>query len=122
MEDLIKPEDMVVTLSHGGYMKTQPMDDYRAQKRGGRGKQAAGGRLRSAITQLARPNRDSLAELPPGRVIDRPPRAPPPSPENRASCARQIFAVIWPLRAELSKPSINSSALAYSPAIRRKLN
>jgi DNA gyrase subunit A len=42
MEDLIKPEEMVVTLSHGGYMKTQPMDDYRAQKRGGRGKQAAG--------------------------------------------------------------------------------
>jgi DNA gyrase subunit A len=42
MEDLIKPEDMVVTLSHGGYMKAQPMDDYSAQKRGGRGKQAAG--------------------------------------------------------------------------------
>jgi len=42
MEDLIAPEDMVVTLSHGGYIKTQPMDDYRAQKRGGRGKQAAG--------------------------------------------------------------------------------
>ncbi len=42
MEDLIKPEEMVVTLSHGGYMKTQPMDDYRAQKRGGRGKMAAG--------------------------------------------------------------------------------
>jgi len=42
MEDLIKPEDMVVTLSHGGYMKSQPLDDYRAQKRGGRGKQAAG--------------------------------------------------------------------------------
>ena len=41
MEDLIKPEEMVVTLSHGGYMKSQPMDDYRAQKRGGRGKQAA---------------------------------------------------------------------------------
>jgi len=42
MEDLIKPEEMVVTLSHGGYMKSQPIDDYRAQKRGGRGKQAAG--------------------------------------------------------------------------------
>ncbi len=40
MEDLIAPEDMVVTLSHTGYIKTQPMDDYRAQKRGGRGKQA----------------------------------------------------------------------------------
>ncbi|HUX31662.1 MAG TPA: DNA gyrase subunit A [Thiobacillus sp.] len=42
MEDLIKPEEMVVTLSHSGYMKAQPLDDYRAQKRGGRGKQAAG--------------------------------------------------------------------------------
>ncbi|MFZ5531798.1 MAG: DNA gyrase subunit A, partial [Pseudomonadota bacterium] len=41
LEDLIAPEDVVVTLSHGGYMKAQPVDDYRAQKRGGRGKQAA---------------------------------------------------------------------------------
>ena len=40
-EDLITPQDMVVTLSHGGYMKSQPLDDYRAQKRGGRGKSAA---------------------------------------------------------------------------------
>ncbi len=40
MEDLIAPEDVVVTLSHGGYMKAQKLDDYRAQKRGGRGKQA----------------------------------------------------------------------------------
>jgi DNA gyrase subunit A len=40
MEDLIAPEDVVVTLSHGGYMKAQKLDEYRAQKRGGRGKQA----------------------------------------------------------------------------------
>ena len=40
MEDLIASEDVVVTLSHGGYMKCQPVADYRAQKRGGRGKQA----------------------------------------------------------------------------------
>jgi DNA gyrase subunit A len=40
MEDLIAPEDVVVTLSHGGYMKAQRLDEYRAQKRGGRGKQA----------------------------------------------------------------------------------
>ena len=40
LEDLIAPEDVVVTLSHGGYMKSQPLADYRAQKRGGRGKQA----------------------------------------------------------------------------------
>ncbi len=39
-EDLIQPEDLVVTLSHSGYMKSQPIADYRAQKRGGRGKQA----------------------------------------------------------------------------------
>jgi DNA gyrase subunit A len=39
-EDLIASEDVVVTLSHGGYMKCQPVADYRAQKRGGRGKQA----------------------------------------------------------------------------------
>ncbi len=39
-EDLIQPEEVVVTLSHGGYMKSQPVADYRAQKRGGRGKQA----------------------------------------------------------------------------------
>jgi DNA gyrase subunit A len=41
MEDLIAAQDMVVTLSHTGYIKTQPLTDYRAQKRGGRGKQAA---------------------------------------------------------------------------------
>jgi DNA gyrase subunit A len=41
LEDLIAPQDVVVTLSHGGYMKAQPLDEYRAQKRGGRGKQAA---------------------------------------------------------------------------------
>ena len=40
-EDLITPQDLVVTLSHGGYMKSQPLSEYRAQKRGGRGKQAA---------------------------------------------------------------------------------
>ena len=40
-EDLITPQDLVVTLSHAGYMKSQPLSEYRAQKRGGRGKQAA---------------------------------------------------------------------------------
>ena len=40
-EDLITPTDMVVTLSHAGYMKSQPLSEYRAQRRGGRGKQAA---------------------------------------------------------------------------------
>ncbi len=40
-EDLIAPQDLVVTLSHSGYIKSQPLADYRAQKRGGRGKQAA---------------------------------------------------------------------------------
>ncbi|NHC08139.1 DNA gyrase subunit A [Azonexus fungiphilus] len=41
IEDFITPMDMVVTLSHGGYIKAQPLADYRAQRRGGRGKQAA---------------------------------------------------------------------------------
>ena len=41
MEDLITPQDMVVTLSNGGYAKTQPLSDYQAQKRGGRGRSAS---------------------------------------------------------------------------------
>jgi DNA gyrase subunit A len=41
LEDLITPEDVVVTLSHTGYVKSQPLAEYRAQRRGGRGKQAA---------------------------------------------------------------------------------
>lgn len=41
MEDMIPEQDMVVTLSHGGYAKTQPLDTYRAQRRGGRGKAAS---------------------------------------------------------------------------------
>lgn len=41
MEDLITEQDMVVTLSHGGYAKTQPVDSYQAQRRGGRGKSAS---------------------------------------------------------------------------------
>ena len=40
LEDLISEEDVVVTLSHEGYAKAQPLSDYRAQKRGGRGKSA----------------------------------------------------------------------------------
>lgn len=45
IEDLIKPQDVVVTLSHNGYAKIQPLDDYQAQKRGGKGKSAT--RIRS---------------------------------------------------------------------------
>jgi len=41
IEDLIAAEDVVVTLSQTGYIKAQPLDEYRAQKRGGRGKMAA---------------------------------------------------------------------------------
>jgi DNA gyrase subunit A len=41
MEDLITPEDVVVTLSHAGYAKYQPLDRYRSQRRGGRGRSAA---------------------------------------------------------------------------------
>jgi DNA gyrase subunit A len=39
-EDLIEPQDMAVTLSHAGYAKAQPVSDYQAQRRGGRGKSA----------------------------------------------------------------------------------
>jgi DNA gyrase subunit A len=39
-EDLIEPQDMVVTLSHAGYAKAQPVSDYQAQRRGGRGRAA----------------------------------------------------------------------------------
>ena len=40
LEDLITEQDVVVTLSHAGYAKTQPLDGYRIQRRGGRGKSA----------------------------------------------------------------------------------
>jgi DNA gyrase subunit A len=51
-EDLITPTDMVVTLSHGGYIKSQPLSEYRAQKRGGRGKQATAMKEDDWIDQL----------------------------------------------------------------------
>ena len=40
IEDLIAPQDMVVTFSHGGYVKGQPLTEYKAQRRGGRGRMA----------------------------------------------------------------------------------
>ena len=52
IEDLIAQEDMVVTLSHTGYFKRQPLADYRSQKRGGRGKQAAATKDDDWIDQL----------------------------------------------------------------------
>ena len=51
-EDLITPQDMVVTLSHSGYIKSQPLSEYRAQRRGGRGKQAASTKEDDWIDQL----------------------------------------------------------------------
>lgn len=51
-EDLITPTDMVVTLSHLGYIKSQPLSEYRAQKRGGRGKQATQTKEDDWIDQL----------------------------------------------------------------------
>jgi DNA gyrase subunit A len=52
LEDLIAKEDVVVTLSHAGYVKAQPLDEYRSQKRGGRGKQAAATREDDFIEKL----------------------------------------------------------------------
>ena len=51
-EDLITPTDMVVTLSHTGYVKSQALSEYRAQKRGGRGKQATQTKEDDWIDQL----------------------------------------------------------------------
>ena len=51
-EDLITPTDMVVTLSHTGYIKSQPLSEYRAQKRGGRGKLATATKEDDWIDQL----------------------------------------------------------------------
>jgi len=52
MEDLITPQDVVVTLSSTGYIKAQVLDEYRTQKRGGRGKQAAGTKEEDFIEKL----------------------------------------------------------------------
>ena len=52
LEDLITEEDVVVTLSHAGYAKSQPLTDYRAQRRGGRGKSAADVREEDFIDKL----------------------------------------------------------------------
>jgi DNA gyrase subunit A len=51
-EDLIAPTDMVVTLSHSGYIKSQALSEYRAQRRGGRGKQATTTKEDDWIDQL----------------------------------------------------------------------
>ena len=51
-EDLIAEEDMVVTLSHGGYVKRQPLSEYRAQRRGGRGKSATSMKEEDFIDRL----------------------------------------------------------------------
>ena len=51
-EDLITPQDMVVTMSHAGYIKSQLLTEYRAQKRGGRGRQAAPTKQDDYIEQL----------------------------------------------------------------------
>jgi DNA gyrase subunit A len=52
LEDLITEEDVVVTLSHAGYAKSQPLSDYRAQRRGGRGKSATDVREEDFIDKL----------------------------------------------------------------------
>ena len=51
-EDLITPTDMVVTLSHTGYIKSQALSEYRAQRRGGRGKQATQNKEDDWVEQL----------------------------------------------------------------------
>ena len=51
-EDLITPQDLVVTISHAGYIKSQPLAEYRAQRRGGRGKLATGTKEDDWVEQL----------------------------------------------------------------------
>ena len=55
-EDLIEPEDMVVTLSHTGYAKTQPLAVYQSQRRGGRGKSATSVREEDFVSRLLTAN------------------------------------------------------------------
>ena len=50
--DLITEEDRVVTISHGGYAKSQPLSDYNAQRRGGRGKAATGVKDEDYVSHL----------------------------------------------------------------------
>ena len=52
MEDLIPPQDVVVTLSHSGYAKSQPVDAYQAQHRGGKGKAATSMRDEDFVDKL----------------------------------------------------------------------
>jgi DNA gyrase subunit A len=52
LEDLISEEDVVVTLSHQGYAKSQPIDAYRAQRRGGRGKTATATKNEDFVDKL----------------------------------------------------------------------
>lgn len=51
-EDLITEEDVVVTMSHEGYVKAQPLDDYKAQRRGGRGKSATATKENDFVEKL----------------------------------------------------------------------
>ncbi len=50
--DLIAPEDVVVTLSHAGYVKAQPLSEYQAQRRGGKGRSAASTKDEDFIDRL----------------------------------------------------------------------
>ncbi|MBK1693273.1 DNA gyrase subunit A [Chromatium weissei] len=52
LEDLITPEELVVTLSHEGYVKAQPISDYQAQRRGGKGKSATSFREEDFIDRI----------------------------------------------------------------------
>src|SRR3546814_4139450 len=53
-EDLIERQDMVVTVTLGGYIKRTPLDTFRAQKRGGKGRSGMGTKEEDAITELFR--------------------------------------------------------------------
>ncbi|MGH8556345.1 MAG: DNA gyrase subunit A [Methylococcales bacterium] len=52
VEDLITEEDVVVTMSHEGYVKSQPLDEYKSQRRGGRGKSATSTKQEDFVDKL----------------------------------------------------------------------
>ncbi len=70
IEDLISQEDVVVTLSHQGYVKYQPLTDYEAQRRGGKGKSAARIKEEDFIDRLLVANtHDTILLLQPGPSV-----------------------------------------------------
>ena len=100
LEDLISEEDVVVTLSHEGYVKAQPVADYRAQRRGGRGRAAAWAR--------ARLEADPQARI--GIVV-------PDLAQRRNALLRALRAVMALAIGELQRPFLSDAQVEASHAV-----